>query len=160
MECGDKEKKTPISLRRRIRNCTEIPRVSLARIDRFDGSVLFRRRHRRRCRGIDFSSIVFTSSTLRMHRFPGYALKVSFIALLGPGATIYPRSLARSHTHLRPEAIRATYTRSLPGDSVYFRNSIPPTGTEVHSRVVHRVTITFLSRSGLSSLNVRRAPMR
>lgn len=105
--------------------------------------------------GIDFSSLVLTSSALRMHRFPGYALKVSFIALLGPGAAIYfPR------THLRPEAIRTTYTRSLPGDSVYFRNSIPSTGTEVHSRVAHRVTITFLSRSGLSSLNVLRAPMR
>lgn len=39
--------------------------------------------------GIDFSSLVLTSSALRMHRFPGYALKVSFIALLGPGAAIY-----------------------------------------------------------------------
>lgn len=39
--------------------------------------------------GIDFSSVVLTSSALRMHRFPGYALKVSFIALLGPGAAIY-----------------------------------------------------------------------
>lgn len=89
----------------------------------------------RRCRvrrSVLTFSIVFTLA-LRMHQLPGYTLKRVFYSAPGTGrATVYP------YTHLRPEAIRTTYTRSLPGGSVYFRNSIPSAATaKVHSRVAH-----------------------
>jgi len=68
-----------------------------------------------------FFSIAFTTWTLQMHQLPGCTLKVSFTTLLGR----YGATGARVYTSVWPEAIRTTYTRSLPGDSVYFRNSIP-----------------------------------
>lgn len=70
------------------------------------------------------------------HRRDRHALKVTFTTLLGA---------ARTRPCDREAAIRArsVYARSLPDDSLYFRNSNP----KVHSRVAQqRVTITFLFR--------------
>lgn len=69
-----------------------------------------------------------------------YALKVTFTALLGPVGT---RSPVPVFVTRGGNSKRVYYTRSLPDDSVYFRNSNP----KVHSRVAQqRVTITFLFR--------------